>query len=100
MVNYSSMKVQQLKERLRQHGLSTVGKKEEDEPEVRTEESLKDKIQDLIDLDAVENVYIELPQLNLDTVIAKNKDIHEYVGNSYYDVVEDGCDIDDSAHDV
>ena len=61
----------------------TIGEKEDEEPQVRTEESLKDKIQDLVDGDGVENVYIELPQLNLDTVIAKNEDIHQYIDDYF-----------------
>ena len=54
-----------------------------EELEVRTEESLRDKIKDLVNQDAIENVYIELPELNLDTVIATNKDIHHHIDNYF-----------------
>ena len=46
------------------------------EPEVRTAESLEDKIRDLVNDDGYENVYVEIPQVNLETVIGKNYDVH------------------------
>ena len=56
---------------------------EESEPEVRTADSLEEKIRDLVNNDAYENTYIEVPQLNLDTVIAKNSDVHKEISNSF-----------------
>ncbi len=50
---------------------------DEEEPEVRTADSLEDKIRDLVNQDGYENVYIEVPKVNLDTVIGKNVDVHE-----------------------
>ena len=45
---------------------------EESEPEVRTADSLEEKIRDLVGNDPYENTYVEVPQLNLDTVIGNN----------------------------
>ena len=56
---------------------------EEDEPEVRTADSLEEKIRDLVGNDEYENIYVEVPQLNLDTVIAKNSDIHKDIDYSF-----------------
>jgi len=54
-----------------------------EEPEVQTLDSLEDKIRDLVNLDGVENVYIEVPKVNLDSVIAKNKDVHKHIDDSF-----------------
>jgi len=54
-----------------------------DEPEVRTVDSLEEKIQDLIANDSFENTYVEIPKLNLDTVIGKNSDIHDEIDASF-----------------
>ena len=50
---------------------------EEEEPEVRTADSLEEKLRNLVGNDAYENTYVEVPQLNLDTVIAKNSEVHK-----------------------
>ena len=55
----------------------------QDEPEVRTAESLEDKIRDLVGNDGYENVYIEVPQVNLETVIGKNVDVHKDIDDSF-----------------
>jgi len=56
---------------------------EKDEPEVRTAESLEDKIRDLVGNDEYENVYIEIPQVNLDTIIGKNSEVHKDINDSF-----------------
>ena len=56
---------------------------EQNEPEVRTAESLQDKIQDLVNNDGYESVYVEIPELNLGTVIAKNSDVHKEIDDSF-----------------
>ena len=48
-----------------------------EEPTVETAESLAEKLKDLINLDGVENAYVELPKLNLDDVIVPNDAIHK-----------------------
>jgi hypothetical protein len=54
-----------------------------DEPEVRTVESLEDKIRDLVKDNGDENVYIEIPQVNLDTIIGKNSEVHKDIDDSF-----------------
>ena len=54
-----------------------------DEPEVRTADSLEEKIRDLVGNDSYENTYVEVPQLNLDTVIAKNSEVHKDIDHSF-----------------
>ena len=49
---------------------------QESEPEVKTMESLEEALKDLVNDDGYENVYLELPQLNLDDVIVPNSEIH------------------------
>ena len=56
---------------------------DEEEPEVRTADSLEDKIRDLVNHDGYENVYVEIPQVNLDTVIGKNADVHKDIDASF-----------------
>jgi len=56
---------------------------EESEPEVRTADSLEEKIRDLVGNDPYENTYVEIPKLNLDTVIAKNSEVHKEIDTSF-----------------
>ncbi len=47
------------------------------DPEVRTADNLEESIRDLVDTsDSYDNIYVELPKLNLDTVIASNSEVH------------------------
>ena len=54
-----------------------------EEPTVETAESLAEKLKDLINLDGVENTYVELPKLNLDDVIVPNDAIHKVCNDSW-----------------
>jgi len=54
-----------------------------DEPEVKTAESLADKLQDLVNADGQENTYIEVPKVNLDTIIASNEDVHKVIDEDF-----------------
>ena len=56
---------------------------ENEEPEVRTADSLEEKIRDLVGNDTYENTYVEVPQVNLDTVIAKNSEVHKEIDTSF-----------------
>jgi len=49
----------------------------DEDPEVRTADSLEDKIRDLVNDDGGENDYVEIPKVNLDTVIASNTEVHK-----------------------
>lgn len=58
------------------------------DPKVNTMNSLEESIKDLIDLNGVENVYLEIPKLNLDKVIVPNSTIHDScheLWDDYYD---------------
>ena len=55
-----------------------------DEPEVRTADSLEEKIRDLVNHDGCENVYLEVPQVNLSTIIGGNYEVHKEINNSFY----------------
>jgi hypothetical protein len=56
---------------------------EEEEPEVRTADSLEEKLRDLVGTDSYENTYVEVPQLNLDTVVGKNSEVHKEINYSF-----------------
>ena len=49
---------------------------EKNEPEVKTVESLEDAIKDLVNNDGHENVYLEIPKVDLNRVIVSNLEIH------------------------
>jgi hypothetical protein len=55
----------------------------QDDPEVRTAESLDQKIKDLVNDNGYENIYIEIPQVNLDTIVGKNSEIHKDIDSSF-----------------
>jgi len=50
-----------------------------DTPDVRTANSLENKLQDLIGNSSFENNYVEIPKVNLDTVVIENSEIHDYI---------------------
>jgi len=56
---------------------------EENEPEIRTADSLEEKLRDLVNDNGYENVYIEIPQVNLNTVIGKNSEVHKDISESF-----------------
>jgi hypothetical protein len=56
---------------------------DKDEPEVRTADSLEDKIRDLVNDDGYDNVYVEIPRVNLDTIIGKNSEVHKDIDYSF-----------------
>jgi len=56
---------------------------EQKEPEVQTAESLESHLQDLVRENATENVYLEVPDLDLDKIIASNEDIHKEIDRSW-----------------
>ncbi len=55
----------------------------EKEPEVQTAESLESHLQDLVRENAVENVYLEIPDLDLDKIIATNEEVHKEIDRSW-----------------
>jgi hypothetical protein len=55
----------------------------QNDPEVRTVDTLDQKIRDLVNNNGDENIYVEIPQVNLNTVIAKNADVHKEIDDSF-----------------
>jgi hypothetical protein len=55
----------------------------QEEPEVRTAEALDDKLRSLVNQHGEDNVYVELPQVNLDTIIAKNSEVHKEIDDCF-----------------
>ena len=53
----------------------------EDEPKIKTADALQDNLQDLVNIDGYENVYVEIPEVDLKYVIADNVDIHNEIDN-------------------
>ena len=68
------------------------------EPEVQTANSLDSKLKNLLSDDRVANEYIEIPELNLDTIISKNDEIHSYINKVFSDFVNDVKDSDELEH--
>jgi hypothetical protein len=58
---------------------STQNVSEIEDPEVRTADSFDSKIRDLVNEHGRDNAYVEVPKLNLDTVIGKNSDVHQEI---------------------
>jgi len=49
----------------------------DEEPEVKTMDNLEEALKDLVNNDGYENVYLELPQVDLNKIIVPNAEIHE-----------------------
>ncbi len=62
---------------------SLVESKEDKEPEVRTADSLAEKINELVNFDGTENVYVEVPKVNLETIVGKNADVHKDIDSCF-----------------
>ena len=56
---------------------------DDNEPEIRTADSLEEKIRDLVNSESNENVYVEIPKVNLNTIIGKNCEVHKEIDNSF-----------------
>ena len=50
-----------------------------DEPDIQTADALESNLQDLVNEDAWENVYVEIPKVDLKYIVAKNDDIHREI---------------------
>ena len=55
------------------------GAEEDKEPEIKTVDNLKDKIRQLASKDGYDNVYVEVPKVNLETIIGKNSEVHQEI---------------------
>jgi len=61
---------------------------EQDEPEVKTMDNLEEALKELVNRDGYENVYLELPQLELNRVIVPNDEIHNRCRQEWTDWIE------------
>jgi len=61
---------------------------EKDEPDVKTADSLEEALKDLIQNDGYDNVYLEIPKVNLDMVIIPNDEIHSKCTTTWNSEVE------------
>jgi hypothetical protein len=55
----------------------------EKKPEVQTADSLESHLQDLIKENGKENVYLEVPDLDVDSIIATNEAVHNEIDKSW-----------------
>ena len=60
-------------------GQEIFSDEKDDDLQVETAESLNSNLKDLIDENSSETVYLEVPKVNLDSVIASNADVHDYI---------------------
>jgi hypothetical protein len=56
---------------------------ETSEPEVKTVDNLEEALKDLVNQDGCENVYVEIPKLNMNQIIANNVEIHNKCKGSW-----------------
>ena len=77
-----------------QTAFNDIAEGEEDEdPEVKTDASLEEKLKDLIGHSQYpETLYLEIPNLNLDTIIAPNKEVHDICDEFYENVISTSPD--------
>ena len=69
---------------------SKISDQGDKDPEVKTMQSLEEAIKDLIDFsNGVENVYLELPNVNLKDIIISNDEIHDNCNKYWNSWLED-----------
>ena len=61
-----------------------------DEPEIQTADALQENLQDLVDTDSRENVYVELPNVDLKHIIAPNEEIHQVI-DDWFRIQQNNC---------
>ena len=61
---------------------------EKDDPEVKTMDSLEESLKELISNNAFENVYLEVPKLDLNKIIVPNKEIHSNCKTTWDEFLE------------
>ncbi len=62
---------------------SSVGGEKNEEPEVKTMDNLEEALKELVNRDGYENVYLELPQVDLKKIIVPNAEIHNRCRNEW-----------------
>ena len=61
-----------------------------DEPEIQTADALQENLQDLVDSDSRENVYVEIPNVDLKHIIAPNDEIHQVI-DDWFRIQQNNC---------
>ena len=56
---------------------------ETSEPEVKTADNLEEALKDLVNQDGYENVYVEIPKLNIKQIIVSNTEVHNICKKSW-----------------
>ena len=59
------------------------GDEKNEEPEVKTMNNLEEALKDLVNDDGYENVYVEIPKLDVNQIIVSNTDIHKSCKESW-----------------
>ena len=67
---------------------SPIGAQESEEPEVKTMDSLEEALKDLVENSTFENVYLELPELDLSKIIVPNSEIHSKCDDAWNELIE------------
>ena len=67
---------------------SSVGGEKNEEPEVKTMDNLEEALKELVNRDGYENVYLELPQVDLKKIIVPNAEIHNRCRDEWNNFVE------------
>jgi hypothetical protein len=65
-----------------------LGGEHNEEPEVRTMESLEEALKKLVNTNGYENVYVEIPKLELDKVIVPNAELHDKCKQTWTEFLE------------
>ena len=68
---------------------SNQGGEKNEEPEVKTMESLEEALKELVNNSGPENVYLELPKLDLKKVIVQNAEIHSRCKETWDSFIEE-----------
>jgi hypothetical protein len=76
-------------ENSQQQQFTNQGGEKDEEPEVKTMESLEEALKELVNNNGPENVYLELPKLELKKVIVPNAEIHSNCKNSWDSFIQD-----------
>ena len=79
-----------------QDGEETGSEETDDQVEVKTMEALEDALKDLVDNRGIENVYVEIPHMDLSRVIVPNAEVHgkcsevwdEYEQSDAFDIID------------
>ena len=71
---------------------SQGGGQTNEEPEVKTVDSLEEALKDLVNMQGEENVYLEVPKLDLNKVIISNQELHKNCADQWDEDIF--CDVD------